>query len=174
MRPNAATGRDTVDPMRALALILLMSPALAVADGMTPVDASSIPQECASFAKEPEGAQIAGPTIEAHISVATCMAGVKLNALQVQPNEASAQAMAQAMKPSFDLLNMAIAQNDPAWTPIATRARTDLIVAMVVRMRNSIPPITMETVGQALADHDKAHAAMEATIKPWLDQLAAH
>ena len=166
--------RDTVAAMRPLALILLMSPALAFADGMTPVDTSTIPQECAAFAKEPEGAQIAGPTIEAHISVATCMASVKLNALQVQPNEASAQAMAAAAKPSFDLINMAIAQNDPAWTPIATRARTDLIVAMVVRMRNSVPAITNETVGPALADHDKAHAAIETLVKPWLDQIGPH
>jgi hypothetical protein len=159
--------------MRALTIaLMMMSPVMAFADGEMPaMDKSGIPAECAQFAKEPEGAKIAGPAIEARISVATCSAGVKLNALQVKPDDASADAMAAAMKPSFDLLNGSIAQNDPAWTPVATRARADLIIAMAVRMRNSVPAITAETVGQALADHDKAHAAIEAKIQPWLAQL---
>jgi len=45
---------------------------------------------------------------------------------------------------------------------------------MAVRMRNSIAPITMQTVGAALQEHDAAHAAIEPKIKPWLDQAAGH
>jgi hypothetical protein len=55
-------------------------------------------------------------------------------------------------------------------TPVATKMRSDLFVAMIVRARNSIPPVTMTTVGQPLADHDRAHADLESRLKPWLDQ----
>jgi hypothetical protein len=55
------------------------------------------------------------------------------------------------------------------WSPIASKMKASIYLSMAVRARNSIPPITMQTVGQALADHDQAHAALEPKIKPWLD-----
>jgi len=78
--------------------------------------------------------------------------------------------MSDATRASVALLDVAIAQNDPTLTSVAKQARSALFVAMIVRARNSIPPITMTTVGQPLADHDRAHADLEGRLKPWLDQ----
>lgn len=75
-----------------------------------------------------------------------------------------------AAKPSLDLYDDAIRANDATLTQIATKARADLLIGMAVRMRNSIPPATMQTVGQPLADHDRAHAELEPKIWMWLDQ----
>ena len=150
--------------MKLVLLALVSSMGIAVAD-------DAVPPECAAFTKPPEDATIPGPAIEARISLATCTAGAKLSALQLKPDDASVSAVAAATKPSLDLLDIAIKTNDPVWTPVAQRAKTDLYTAMVVRMRNSVPAITNVTVGQALTDHDQAHAAVETKVKPWLDAM---
>src|SRR5207248_8565589 len=106
----------------------------------------------------------------AKIAAATCGARVRFAALKLAPDDASVQALATAAKPSLDALDAVIKANDPFFTPLASRERADLLAGMAIRMRNSIPPITMTTIGQALVDHEKAHADIEAKIKPWLDQ----
>jgi len=92
-----------------------------------------------------------------------------MNALHLAPDDASVSAINAATKPSFDMLDAAIQAGDPALTPIAQQARADLVQSMVVRMRASAAPMTMEKLAQATADH----AAIEAKIKPWLAQTGA-
>jgi len=101
--------------------------------------------------------------------MASCMAEEKLNALHVAPDDASVSAINAATKPSFDMLDAAIQAADPTVTPVAQQAKADLYQSMVVRLRASAAPMTMEKLAQATADH----AAIESKIKPWLDQAAA-
>ena len=91
--------------------------------------------------------------------------------MSLAPGEGSINALSDAAKPSVELLDLVIGTNDPTWTPIAQKARADLFASMVVRARNSIAPITMQTVGAALVEHDQQHAALEPKLKPWLDQM---
>jgi hypothetical protein len=138
--------------------------------GMGAIDPASVPPSCAAVAAVPADALIPSPAIEARIAVASCGAAARFNALTLTPSDDSIAALSAAAKPSLDLLDAAIAAADPVWTPVAQKARADLFLSMAVRMRNSIPPITMQTVGPDLAAHDQAHAALEPKIKPWLDQ----
>ena len=124
--------------------------------------------DCAVVGTPPASASIPQPAIAAKIAMAMCQAEQSLNALKVTPDDAGIAAMTDATKPSFDMLDDAISKSDPFWSPIAMKTRAGLHVAMAVRMRNSIPPITAKTVGQPLTDHDQAHAALEPKIKPWL------
>jgi hypothetical protein len=161
--------------MRALLMIVtgigLSGSAVAFADSsMPPIDPASVPSACSAVAAVPADATIPQPAIEARIALASCGAQERFGAIKLTPDDAGMAALTAAAKPSFDLLDAAIAAGDATWTPIAQKARADLFQSMAVRMRNSIPPITMQTVGQALADHDAAHAALEPKIKPWLDQ----
>ena len=161
--------------MRALLMIVtgigLSGSAVAMADSsLPPIDPASVPAACSAVAAVPTDATIPQPAIEAHISLASCGAADRFKSLTVTPDDAGLAALTAAAKPSMDLLDAAIAAGDGTWTPVAQKARQDLIASMVVRMRNSIPPITMQTVGPALADHDAKHAALEPKIKPWLDQ----
>jgi hypothetical protein len=142
----------------------------AAATGPGPIDPGSIPAQCQAVAAVPADAKIATPALAARIALATCGANVRFATLKLTPDDAGIKAISDAAKPSFDMLDEVIKANDPAMTAIATKARADLMVSMVVRMRNSVPPITMQTVGAALQDHDQAHAALEPKIKPWLDQ----
>jgi hypothetical protein len=140
---------------------------------LPPIDTSTVPAQCTPVAAVPADAKIPVPGLAAHIALATCGAEVRFGALRLTPDDASIKALSDAAKASFDLLDQVTAQADTTFTPLAAKARADLLVSMAVRMRNSIPPITMTTVGQALIDHDKAHADLEPKIKPWLDQAAA-
>jgi hypothetical protein len=138
--------------------------------GMGPIDPASVPANCAAVAAVPADAIIPAPAIEARIAVASCGASARFNALTLTASDDSIAALTAAAKPSIDLLDAAIAAGDPVWTPVAQKARGDIFLSMAIRMRNSIPAITMQTVGPDLAAHDQAHAALEPKIKPWLDQ----
>jgi hypothetical protein len=140
---------------------------------LPPIDTSSVPAQCSPVATVPADAKIPVPSLAAHIALATCGAGVRFGALKLSPDDASIKALSDAAKASFDLLDEVTATNDATYAPMAAKARADILVSMAVRMRNSIPPITMTTVGQPLIDHDKAHAELEPKIKPWLDKAAA-
>jgi hypothetical protein len=136
---------------------------------LPPIDTSGAPA-CAALASVPADATIAKPAIGARISFANCAAMAKMSALQLKADDASVEALANAAKPSLDLYQLVIDQKDPVLSPIAKAARADLYGGMVVRLRDAIPQITMQTVGAALAEHDKAHAFVESKVGPWLDK----
>lgn len=108
--------------------------------------------------------------MSAKISLALCQAEGKFDALHLAPDDASIAAMNSAAAPSLQLLDEVIHAGDATFAPIATKAKSGLLVAMAVRMRNSIPPITATTVGPALTEHDQAHAALEPKLASWLNQ----
>ncbi len=151
-------------------LLLASSIAIAQPAALAPIDPGSIPAQCQGVATVPADAKIPTPALAARIALATCGAQARFATLKLTPDDAGVKALTDAAKPSFDLLDEVIKANDSALSPIATKAKTDLYVSMAVRLRNSIPPITMQTVGPALQEHDQAHAALEPKIKPWLDQ----
>lgn len=124
--------------------------------------------DCSVFAP-PASATIPRPGIASKISTANCMAEEKLNALHLAPDDASINAVNDATKASFDMFEAAIQAGDATLTPIAQQAKADLYQSMVVRMRASAAPMTMEKFAQATADH----AAIESKIKPWLGKASA-
>jgi hypothetical protein len=126
------------------------------------------PSDCAAVGTAPTSATIPQPALSAKISLALCQAESRFGSLQLAPDDASITAMNNAAAPSLQLLDQVIQSGDATYAPIATKAKAALLVAMAVRMRNSIPPVTMTTVGQALAEHDQAHAALEPKLAAWL------
>jgi len=159
--------------MRTFLLTIIVcsgSASSALADPMelAPPDA---PAACVALSKVPSDATSPIPALGARIATASCLAEARFNALKLAPDDASIAALTEAAKPSLALLDAAIQENDPVMTPIAQRARADLFVSMVVRMRSSIAPITMQTVGPRLLELDQQHAALEPKLQPWLAQL---
>jgi hypothetical protein len=127
-----------------------------------------VPGPCERIGTPPASATIPQPAISALISLAMCEAELRFDALRLTPDDASMIRLNEAAKPSFALLDQAIQSHDPVLMPAAMKARRDLYVAMAVRMRNSIPPITSTTVGPALAAHDEAHDELERKLTVWL------
>jgi len=161
--------------MRSLLVTLFaLTPAAALAaPNLSPIDTSKAPS-CAAGADIPADAKIDKPAYEAHISFAHCAASVRLQALQgLADDDAGMKAVEGAIDPSIAALDEVIKAGDPQYAIIAEGLKAQLYVAAAVRMRNSIPGITMTTVGEPLADHDRRHQALEPKIKPWLDNASA-
>lgn len=139
------------------------------ADQLHALDEGKVPPGCRSLERSP------APTMQLQlarrISVATCMAGIQLDAAQrTLHNNAGAaiQAFGDAVSPSITLLDEVIQFGEPASAIVAERAKGDLYVALAVRLRSTIPPVSPTTVGLALQQHDDAHAAIEPAVRPWL------
>lgn len=168
-----AFAQDAPPPDAAPAPAAPAAPAAPTTGALPPLDAGSIPSQCQAVATVPPDAKIAAPGLAARVALATCGANVRFAALKLTPDDAGIKAISDAAKPSFDLLDQVIASGDATFAGIATKAKADLNVSMAVRMRNSIAPVTMSTVGAPLQEHDQAHAALEPKIKAWLDAGAA-
>jgi hypothetical protein len=161
--------------MRSLIVTLfaLVSGSALAAPNLSPIDGKSAPA-CSQFAEIPADAKIDKPAYEQHISFAHCAASSKLSALAgLADDDAGMKSVQGAIDPSVAMLDEVIKAGDAQYAIIAEALKAQLWVAAAVRMRNSIPPITMTTVGEPLADHDRRHAALEPKIKPWLDLAAA-
>jgi hypothetical protein len=156
--------------MRACLFALVVSSTAVAQPALPPIDTANVPPGCAALAAVPGDAAIPRPAIEARISLAGCAAMAKMSALKLVADDASVTALAEAAKPSLELYQIAIDQNDPVLTPIAKAARADLYGGMAVRLRAAVPAITMQTVGEALADRARAHAFVESKVGPWLDK----
>jgi hypothetical protein len=146
----------------------LLVPVIFAAIASFPIIAHAQASDCSAVGTAPASATVPGPGLSAKISLALCQAEASFGALQLAPDDASITAITNAAAPSLQLLDQVIQSGDAVYAPIATKAKAALMVAMAVRMRNSIPPITMTTVGPALAQHDQAHAALEPKIAAWL------
>jgi hypothetical protein len=129
--------------------------------------AMTVPPQCAAVSAVPASAEIPEPALSAKLSLATCEAGLRFDALQLAPDEASMRALYNAAKPSLAMIDEVIHTNDPEYAPRAVQARRDLYIAMVTRMRDSIPPLAPDTVGPALARHDAAHEELERKLTIW-------
>jgi hypothetical protein len=99
---------------------------------------------------------------------------VKMSALHLAPDDVSVTALADAAAPSLALFQAAIDSGDANLSAAAKAARADLYLGMVVRMRNAVPAITLQTVGTALADHDRSHAFVEGKVGGWLQKANEH
>ncbi|HEY1547158.1 MAG TPA: hypothetical protein VGG28_05035 [Kofleriaceae bacterium] len=134
----------------------------------SPLVARAQPADCAAVGTAPASATIPQPALSAKISLALCQAESSFGALQLKPDGTSIGEMTNAAAPSLTLLDQVIQSGDTTFAPIATKAKAGLMIAMAVRMRNSISPVSATTVGPALAAHDQAHAALEPKIAAWL------
>src|SRR5262252_3348008 len=127
--------------MRTCLFALLVSSTAVAQPALPPIDTANAPPACAALAAVPGDAAIPRPAIGARISLAGCAAMAKMSALQLAADDASVAALTEAAKPSLELYQAAIDQNDPVLTPIAKAARADLYVGMAVRLRDAIPAI---------------------------------
>jgi hypothetical protein len=145
--------------MVATTLMLLTTASVARAD---------VPDACSAYASPPANAQIKLPANAAKVSLASCTAEAQLAAVKATPDDAGIAAMNAAAAPILALYDAAIAANDPVVTPLAKAAKADLYLGMAVRLRDSIAPITMSTLGADLQALVAQHDALEPKLQPWL------
>ncbi len=151
-----------------LPIILVLASSSAFADpgakrvveyGLEP---SAVPVACRTV--------LVGDPLAAKISVANCMAILNLKAAYVADTASSYASLADAAAPSLTMLQEVIDAGNPERALEALHAKADLLNGLVVRMRNTAPPIRWNTVGAPLELAQERHDAIEVATFDWRNE----
>lgn len=129
--------------------------------GLSPLP-KTLPDRCVPLAAVPASAQIPGPELSAHVSVANCLLEVAMNGVTLSSDDPSIKDLNTAVTPGLAVLDNVISVGDPYWKMIATDAKHDLYISMVVRARSSLTGADMRT-----------RDALERRLVPWLDAASS-
>lgn len=150
------------------ALAILAALATSAAAGpLQAFDESVVPASCRVL----ERAMAPTPQMQLskRISVATCMASVRLGDLRTtQDPQATIDALTAAAMPSMAMLDEVIANGDPAAQVLAQHAKGDLYVGLAVRLRNTVPSVTDFSKPSLMAQHHKQLALVDPTAETWV------
>jgi len=158
----------------AFGALLLFAASASANDRLGRLDESVVAPACRHYENVPADAP-QRVVLQAKVSIASCTAMIRLNGAQrtlVAP-EASRDALSQAARPVLDMLDDVITAGDPAASILAQAAKANIYDGMAVRLRDTVPPISATTTGEALAQHDRRHAEIEPMLTPWLDHATA-
>ena len=154
---------------RILSLSVLLAARMAVAEGTPAAPAPEIPEQCRTIAK-----QTASPSLQvaqaARVSLANCLADVRLAPLKLLDCEDSVLAVDDAMKESFELLDMAAASSDDVAKVVAEQAKAELYNRMVMRMLATLPP--PGTTESSIAMHSARKSILDGLLARWRDGAA--
>ncbi len=159
--------------MRTLLLPLVLlagSLGLARADGAryTPlVDINDVDVACRPLARVPTTAQVAGPSYDAAISTASCLASVRTRWLVVTPTAESVRELDFAIAPAIAILDRVIATGDAEHALIARFAELDLYNGCAARVLASLPKISPQMTRAEVIARDKAVQSADQLIQPW-------
>ncbi|MGE0404347.1 MAG: hypothetical protein AB7T06_46995 [Kofleriaceae bacterium] len=131
---------------------------------------ANLPKKCEPFVKRmaTPNATIA---MSARISLATCMADVRLAPLELLDTQESMLEVEAAIAPSFGLLDDVIARGDQQHQLLAHHAKMIVVQQAATRMLASVPPAAQPTV-EAAQLRDSRRALVEQMIQPWRQQIA--
>ena len=127
-------------------------------------DVSSLPQECRAVAAVPVHRRDDGPLYAAMTSAASCAASVRMAQVKVEPTDASARALGDAVAPSLALLDQVIASGDRDSKIIALHAKGDLLSGIAIRLTGAVQLTTDQAAYTRRTDDALALA------RPWLDK----
>jgi len=131
------------------------------------LDRTTLPAACRMFADEAVTSKSVEVRLDARISLASCLAEHRMNA--IAPSHASIPAYNQAVEPALAILDDVAASGNPRARLVAEATRADILDGMVVRMRNSIPSPNTERPG-SISAYQRAHAQLEPALEPWRQQ----
>jgi hypothetical protein len=107
---------------------------------LTKLDPESIPEQCRPLAKEADAPSI-NRALSARISLASCLADHKLKSLVLCDCQQSVADIDAATQLPLALLDEVYTAGDPAMKILARQAKGDMMLGLVQRMQNTVPPI---------------------------------
>jgi hypothetical protein len=107
---------------------------------LTKLDPDSIPEQCKALAKEADAPSI-NRALSARISLASCLADHKLKPLVLCDCQQSVTDIDAATQLPLALLDEVYTAGDPAMKILARQAKGDMMLGLVQRMQNTVPPI---------------------------------
>lgn len=141
------------------------------ATNLAPIDLQTVPEQCRTIAKQ-AGARVLATALSARISLAACLADVKLAPLELCDCEESMLAIDEALKPTFALLDeVIVAAPDDVTKIIAERAKAELHTHASTRMMQTLPPASGSE--SAVALYEARKAILDGLLARWRDAAAA-
>lgn len=134
-----APGDTGPGPSQAPSQALQPAPAQPAGPALTKLDPESIPEECKALAKEADAPSI-NRALSARISLSSCLVDHKLKPLVLCDCEQSVQDINAAIELPMTLLEEVYTAGDPAMKILARQAKGDLMLGLVQRMQNTVPP----------------------------------
>lgn len=149
---------------------LIASSTAAMADSTidTPlVDMSDVDAQCRPLAEIPHNAKTTGPSIDAAISTASCMAMARADALVLTPTAESATELMAAVAPALAILDRVIETTDPEHRLVAEYAKADILDSDAARLYSTATLSPQLDVANVI-DHKRDVAALDTMTRPWL------
>ena len=154
-----------------LVALLVAVPAAAFAGRRTAViSPSSVEAPCRALITVPMDARSLRPTTSATISAASCLADVRLRAVAMRPDAATAQALEAAIQESVGMLDAVIQTGDVSAQILAGHARADLYAAIAVRLASLAPPLGPDLAGYPLTQRLVIVAQLDNLARPYRDR----
>jgi hypothetical protein len=137
---------------------------------LAPIDLREIPEQCHPVAKQAAATNVVA-ALSARISLANCLADVKLAPLKLVDCEASMQEVDEAVAPAFALLDEVIAgATDDVTKIVAERAKAELYTQMHTKMLATLPP--PGTTQASLAMYAARKSILDLQLTRWQDAAA--
>jgi hypothetical protein len=137
---------------------------------LAPIDLEETPEQCHAIAKQ-AGSRTLSVALSARISLASCLADVKVAELKLLDCEASMLEIEEALQGSFELVDEVIAATTEDSTKIvAEQARAELYTNATVRMLATIPPPGGTEASIAL--HTARKGILDGLLARWRDAAA--
>ncbi len=140
---------------------------------LSPVAVADTPERCRPLAKRANASSVA-QGLSARIALAGCLADAAMQSLSLIDGEESVLAVAEAVKPGFELLDSVIDKGDASTKIMALRAKADLYTQMSAKMMNTVPP-PVNTSAEAAGLRETRRQIVDSMVQPWRDrQREAH
>jgi hypothetical protein len=156
-----------------LSLLLFSSPALAQrapAVNLPPINLDDVPAQCNAIAKQ-AGAVSVPVALSARISLANCIADIKLAKLTLLDCEDSMLLVDDATKQSFELIDGVIAgATDESTRIVGEQAKAELYNQMTARMLKTVP--AHDGTPSSLAMYNVRKSLLDGLLVKWKDAAA--
>lgn len=154
-----------------LVALLVAVPAAAFAGrGTAVISPSSVDEPCRALITVPLDARTLRPTTSATISAASCLADVRLRAIAMRPDAATAQALEAAIQESVGMLDAVIQTGDLSAKIVAEHAKADLYAGIAVRIASMAPPLGPNLAGDALTKRLVVVAQLDDLARPYRER----
>ncbi len=130
------------------------------------VDVGSVEPSCRPLARIPN-TSAPGPSFDAAISTASCVAVTRTRNLTIEPSERGVQMLDEAVAPALAIYDRVIAAGDPEHALIATYAKLDLLRGNIARLLDAVPDASPQMTANETAEHERAVMAVGVLVQPW-------
>jgi hypothetical protein len=147
------------------------APAQPAGPALTKLDPDSIPEQCKPLAKEADSPSN-NRALSARISLASCLVDHKLKPLVLCDCQQSVTDIDAATQLPLTLLDEVYTAGDPAMKILARQAKGDMMLGLVQRMQNTVPPAVNATP-EARELHTTRIDMLTPMLVPWQDAAKA-